>query len=321
MKRSFCLPLCLVLAAAACAAQQQPTEKIVFVAEDSGSNRARGVNAKDAAVIDNGRPSPIVSIDSAEKLPIRLGILLLSSSPTFKAQQAAAVQLLETLRPGVDLAFVTMIGSPLPRDSRAREMPWNTDPKALIAFVRSLHGDESLPISTEVARLMMAADPDETYRRVLVEFRDPKVDAIVETPDARMQAIVERKKKAQLDEISDYQRCRTSVYVIAADSTLWNPPEFRSAMSHVNPRTLQMADDDGRSKQDRIAKMTGGRYFGSRPRDYAKEIRQILADLNSQFVVEFVPEPAPPDKPGHSLEVRVSGARDITYQKVFFPRF
>src|SRR2546422_705848 len=85
------------------------------------------------------QPLKEVGIEPADKIPVRLGIILLSSGPSFKAQQEAVVKLLGTMRPQLDQAFVvTRAKSRGSHGWPKSELTWDSDLQAVASFVHAL---------------------------------------------------------------------------------------------------------------------------------------------------------------------------------------
>lgn len=69
---------------------------------------------------------------------------------------------------------------------------------------------------------------------------------------------------------------------------------------------------------ERISVMTGARaFFGSG--NFKSGVREIQKDLQSQFLLTFLPRPNDPERPAHILDIRPM-RKDvrIRFQKQFF---
>ncbi len=270
---------------------------VCLTVNDQGGNPISGLGKDEFTVLDNRRGAPVVDLRPAGDTPLRLGILLLASRTNFAVQQKAALQLLRTLRPGIDQAFiVTQAAGGAQRSWPSTYVAWSADPQALAAFVRTLAGNISLPGAFDVASKMMRMDPEQVFRRVLVQFRDPSFEAMVEwnpMPYRELEA-------AKVREIVEMQRARTTVFTLAIDTIPMGTETGRMT------REREIAYDVGRQKIERIAVTTGGRVFFPAASDYSKEVETIEKQLQAQYWLSFVPNPDLPGRSSHALEVRVN---------------
>jgi hypothetical protein len=292
--------------------------KILVTIRDKSGSPITDLKPEEVTVQDNGAAAKVLGIESAERIPVRLGILLLGNTPSFKAQQEAALQLLATLRPNLDQAFIlTQATSNKSRGWPIQQLIWDPDPKGLATMVRGLRSDESLPGTTKIANQMLAADGDKAFRRVLIEFRDPSLEGMIDWGYLPYEQLEE----AQLNEIADYQRQGIMVYTFAVEDPFYGhaggPPPSET-MSRENASYL--AYKDGVSKIERVATMTGGRSFPPKSGNFKSEAGEIQKDLQSQFFVSFVPNAGATDKPAHTLNIRVARTDvRIVSQKGFYP--
>ena len=274
---------------------------IYLTVNDHGGNPISSLGKDEFTVLDNRQTAQVVDLSPAGDTPLRLGILLLASRTNFPVQQKAALQLLRSLRPGVDQAFiVTQSVGGLQRPWPVTQVAWSADPQALAAFVRSLEGNITLPGAFDVASAMMKMDPDQPFRRVLVQFRDPSFEAMVEwgpMPYKELEA-------AKVKEIVEMQQTRTTVFTLGIDTV---PRPVRGETGWMTrERAEDLAYSAGRQKIERIAVATGGRVFFPAASDYAKEVEAIEKQLQAQYWLSFVPNADLPGRPSHALEVRVS---------------
>lgn len=301
------------------------TIQLSFIARDRSGNPIQGVKLEDLTVLDNGSPATVLTVERGEGIPVRIGILLYSNSSSFKKQQEAAIRMLGNLRPGVDQAFVvtqaaTNNAGAWPDKSSARPWPaeqvmWSLNPPELISFVRALQWDTALIRTPEIAQKMLALDPDKQFRRIIVQYRDPQSESMVEWGNAPYRELEER----QLKEIAEYQRLNATVYTLGLPSSLraygGTPPV--NTMSRQNAEYL--ASRAGDSKMERISTMTGGRYFQG-DLDVKSQVTAIQADLENQFIVGFLRPANSKDVNPHKLELRVN-RKDVrvSVQSQYYP--
>ena len=278
----------------------QPVSVCLTVNDRSG-NPIPGLGKDEFTVLDNRQGAQVVDLSPAGDTPLRLGILLLASRTNFPVQQKAALQLLRTLRPGVDQAFiVTQSPGGLQRPWPSTQVAWNTDPQDLATFVRSLAGNLSLPGAFDAASMMMKMDPEQPFRRVLVQFRDPSFEAMVEWSPMPYREL----EAAKVKEIVEMQQARTTVFTLGIDTM---PRPMRTETGWMTKeRAEDLAYNAGRQKIERIAVATGGRVFFPVASDYTEEVQAIEKQLQAQYWLSFVPNPDLPGRPSHALEVRVN---------------
>jgi hypothetical protein len=294
-----------------------PNSEVLFTVTDRNGNPLGDIKPEEISVHESGAAVQVLGLESADKVPVRLGILLLGSTPSFKAQQEAAMQLLASLRPNLDQAFVlTQATSNKSRGWPTQQLSWDPYPKGVASLVRGLRPDASLPGTTNIATQMLALDREKPFRRILVEFRDPSMEGMIDWGPLPY----EKLEQAQLNEIADYQRSNTFVYTFAVEDSFYGhaagPPPGET-MSRENASYL--AYKDGESKIERVAMMTGGRSFTPRAGNFKSEAAQITKDLQGQYIVRFVSSPAAGNS-GHPLEIRIARKdAKVFVQKQFYP--
>src|SRR5690242_17345195 len=96
-------------AASGTAAPPEQKIMLMFSATDPQGNPVANVAKSQLSIMDNGHLGKVVDLQPLPDLPIDLGIVLLGRVD-FAQQQAAAIELVKTLRPGKDRAFVMVAG-------------------------------------------------------------------------------------------------------------------------------------------------------------------------------------------------------------------
>lgn len=291
------------LAAGAQELPSQPnTNKVLFSVQNSSATSVQDLKLEEFSLLDNGSAAKITTLEPAQSVPIRLAILLYSNGATFKTQQQAAIQILGKLRPQLDQAFVltqaaTNNSSAWPNKSQARAWPtdqvvWNSNPSDIIEFVRKLQWDSAIIRTPEIAQKMLALDPDKQFRRIVISFRDPRNEAMVEWGPAPYREL----EAAQMEEITEYQRAGAIVYTVA----IYN--STAGSLNNMSERYL--ANRAGELKIERLAMMTGGLYFPIL-NDVKSYVAQIQADFQNQFIVSFIPQ-AVRSGVSHKVELHTS---------------
>ncbi len=270
---------------------------VLVVARGHEGKLVRDLKPEDVTVLDNGRPARVTVLEPAPKPPLRIGILLAGDESTFKTQQAAAIHVLESLRPGDQAFVVTQAIATNPRPWSNKKLNWESDPKVLKAFVAGLRWNQGLPSTKDLVMGMLALNPDKPFRRLMLEFRDPELETSVPYRTMSAEAF------AEIDtlEIAEYQRRRAIVYATTLKSL----------------RPLQYDFQPASVKVERLSVVTGGRYLPWD--DIESEVAGIREDLDNQMLLMFEAQSGDPQRP-QRLEIRVA-RKDIhlAYPKEFYP--
>jgi VWFA-related protein len=246
---------------------QEPTFKIttrvnlvdlVFTVTDKKGNFITGLKRSDFGLLDDGRPpASVVSFTQQTNLPLRIGIMLDTSSSIrtrFKFEQDSALDFfLQVLHPG-DRAFVE--GFDITTDL-TQDYTNNID--ALNQGIRKLRPGggtalfDSLYHTCQQQMLTLKEDTPVRKALILVSDGDDNYSRALET-----------------DAIKMCQRAETIVYTISTDTS-----PTRGKGSDV----LQTISD-----------ATGGRSFNpERLEDVALGFRDIEQELRSQYSLEYTP--------------------------------
>ncbi len=283
--------------------------KVLLVARDRSGKVVADLKPEDITVVDNGKQANVLGLEPAGNLPLRLGILLIDDETTFKTQQEAAVQLLSALRPGIDQAFVlTQATSPKPRPWPNSQLKWVSDFKALTVFVRSLHSNESLLSTTDIATQMLELRSETPFRRTMFEFRNPYVEGTIDWGPMPYKELEAR----QISEISELQRLNAAVYTCAIKTTFHPPYGGTSGPVNLSIETYTL--QDGMQKIERTALATGGRHL-----DWNKlktDVTELQRDLQAQLLLTFAFQPNNQQQLSHSLEIRTN-RKDV---RIFSPK-
>jgi len=300
------------------------TKKLFIIAHNRDGKRIQGLQPSDMSILDNGSSATVLAVEPADAIPVRLGILLYSERETFKMQLDATTQLLGKLRPEVDQAFVVTQAAvdnahAWPDDSTARPWPTSqvvwTNLQDVVAFSRTLQWDTAIGRASELAAKMFATDPEKQFRRIIVQFRNPAAESMVEWGSAPYKQLEER----QMNEIAEYQRENVTVFTIGLPSPLsraFNAPPSET-MSRGNAQYL--AYKAGESRMDRISGMTGGRYFSGDP-NFKSYLNAIEADLQCQLLLTFATTANLNGATPHKLEIHTN-RKDlkVNSQNQYFP--
>jgi hypothetical protein len=271
---------------------------VLIAARGQGGEFLQDLKPEEITALDNGHSAKVLAIGRAANQPLRLGILLVADQTVFKAQQQAAIQVLQGLRPGIDQAFVlTQATSTTHRAWPNPKLIWNPDPKTLISFVQSLHWDDAVDSGKDIVMGMLKLNPDRRFRRVMLEFRDPEMEVNV---DYRSMAFKELDALLMM-EISEYQRLGAVVYACPVKSLL--PLHYNFVKGSI--------------QVERLADATGGRHLLWSD-NLNSEMAEFQKELQNQLLLTFMSHP---DNHPHTLQVRANrkDVRIVASPKQFYP--
>ncbi len=232
---------------------------VFFTATDKRGKFRKDLQASDLAVLDDGKPpAALRSFRSETDLPLRVGLLIDSSSSItdrFTFEQEAAIRFIsDILRPHVDQAFVmTFTSSP----KLAQDF---TDDAALLA--RAVRGAEAGGGTAVYDAIAMAAHKklgnlwgDRPVRRVIILISDGE--------DNQSSA-----SRAQVIEAA--RRSGVTVYTISTNTS--------NAITRGDKVLQKFADE------------TGGRaFYPNKISDVVGAFRTIEEELRSQYAVAYKP--------------------------------
>jgi len=320
----------------------QSSEKVLVVIRDKSGMPIQGLTPEEITIIDNGNPTKTLSVEPADKLPIRLGIILISNAATFKAQQETSLQLLAALRPSIDQAFVlnnwtcSWVSAQACPDVKYGNTPtlaWNSDLQTQATAIRSLHWSTVTESESGFANKMLGLDGDQLFRRIIIEFRDPGAEGLEnsEFENREQRTWTESMEDRQVKEIATLQQVKTQAYIFAIeDPFVANTPLMQGgvdpAMNGQGARGLAQWDNDkkraykdGQVRLERLASSTGGRFVLG-VHGFKSGVSEFQKDLQSQYVLTFMPGVPDPNNTAHTIEVRTTRKdAKIIVQKQFYP--
>ncbi len=309
-------------AASGTAAPPEQKIMLMFSATDPQGNPVANVAKSQLSIMDNGHLGKVVDLQPLPDLPIDLGIVLLGRVD-FAQQQATAIELVKTLRPGKDRAFVMVAGG----DKAAKaELPWLSDQTALINQIKNLDKRVGYPDPFEYNMKRNAAGLErqqtqeysadvtsffdfawQNYtasprfaRRVLVIFRTPMGHAPGMSGRAK-----ESSQLRQLHVVQGSQYFRTPIFIVGIEDLgtyMSGPKDIGQISVSINggsgdaadmrskDRMMQRVIEDeyegGRTNLNEIATESGGRSYWTKK--YTDAIAAIRSDLTVPYVVSFV---------------------------------
>jgi Ca-activated chloride channel family protein len=233
---------------------------LVFTVTDHHGHFIKDLKESDFALLDDQRaPAQVYSFTQQTKLPLRLGLLVDTSTSirqrfTFE-QQAATAFLLQIMRPMTDKAFVE--GFDVVPDYK---QDWTNNLDLLSTGIANLHSGGGTALFDAVYgacrdKLLDAATGQEPVRRAIVLISDGD--------DNQSHAYL-------TDAIKECQRAETAIYAI---STNTSPSRDRG------DDTLQKMADE-----------TGGRaLFPNNLEDLPNSFASIQEELRSQYALVYKP--------------------------------
>lgn len=233
---------------------------LVFTVTDSRGNFVKNLKESDFALLDNQRaPAAVYSFTQETQLPLRLGILIDTSSSIRNRfqfeQQAVTSFLLQIMRPSTDEAFVEGF-SETPDFAQG----WTNNIGSLTNAIQELYpgGGTSLYDAVYSAcqnKLLNAASGPMYVRRAIVLVSDGDDD----------------QSHAYLsDAIKECQRAQTAIYAISTD--------------------MDPTPDPGDKVLRKMAEETGGRaYFPRQLQNLPTSFISLADELRSQYALVYKP--------------------------------
>ena len=303
-------------------AQAEQKLMLMFSATDRDGNPIANVAKSQISILDNGHLARISEVQPMPDLPIDMGIVLLGRID-FRQQQSAAMELVKTLRPGKDRAFVIVAGG-----SKVLHDPlkWSSDQGELANEIKNLdkHAGYPDPFEYNLARNAAALERHQTqeYSADTTSFFDfawqiftanprfaRRVLVIFRTPMGHAPGMGGRAKEAaqlrQMHVVQGSQFFRTPVFVVGIEDlgTYMSGPkdigqisvpqnggsgdaaEMRSRDRGVQ-RVVEDQYEGGRINLNEIATDSGGRSYWTNK--YMDAVTAIRSDLTVPYVVSFV---------------------------------
>lgn len=273
--------LCVILAAAAVAAQSTPqvfrartlTVPVTVTVVDGNGRLITGLSQQDFQVFEDGNPQPVTTFTN-ERVSVSLGVLL-DASDSMRGQPmadagTAVERFVGELLLGDDEAFVGVF------NHRPRlAAPWTRPPSTLKRVLQRVEPAGGTAIYDAVAQSAEMFDRRTKPRAALVVISDGADTASDRTLQQAREAVVKRD---------------AFVYAIAIDA-----PDRRPS-TRVNPAALRD-----------LTLPTGGYTEVVRDAaDLGPATQRIAEELNSQYTIGYAPS-RPLDGSWRAIRVRVKG--------------
>ncbi len=253
---------------------------MLFTVTDKKGRFITDLNKDDFEVIEGKKPQVIQEFTAESDLPLRIGILIDTSSSIrdrFKFEQEAAIEFLNSvIHPGLDKAMVISF------DTSAELVSDLVDDYArLDSAIRSLRpgGGTSLydAIFFACRDKLQQDQPKHKFRRALIVVSDGE------------------------DNQSRYTRDQALEMAQKADAVIY-------AISTNITRT----ETDGDKVLRYLTQETGGRaFFPFKVEDLAQSFENIANELRHQYNIFYRPEPLKTDGLYHTVDLRVKGRKDL----------
>ncbi|MGA7523775.1 MAG: VWA domain-containing protein [Acidobacteriaceae bacterium] len=232
---------------------------LVFAVTDKHGHFIRNLKQSDFALLDDNRaPAQVFSFTRQTNLPLRVGILIDTSTSIRNRfqfeQQAATAFLLQIMRPSTDKAFIE--GFDVTPDYR---QDWTNNLDLLSSGIEALSpgGGTALydAVYSACRDKLLTARGQEPVRKAIVLVSDGD--------DNQSHAYLE-------DAIKECQRAETNIYAISTD---------------VSP-----SRDRGDDVLQKMAVATGGKaFFPQSLEDMPSSFKQIQDELRSQYALVYKP--------------------------------
>lgn len=257
---------------------------------------------------------------SADNMPLHLGIVLHSSKNTFAQQQAAATELVQKLVHSGDEAFVVSAGGDKPWPYE--RLDWDNNPESLTKFIKTFDKNAGLPESFKfevqstssadfrswltlyrgvapeqsifmIAAQIMKSDP-RPARHVLIMFRDPWEHApgwggsYGQFVDQRHDRVIEILKGAGvqlyvigIDEPSTRPRIPSDIGQNYGTTYSGTGGYMRNVDQEVR-KSMDVQMNAGRANVERLAHETGGVVVYGNKKNYTDAVPVIIGKVEAQ---------------------------------------
>ena len=251
---------------------------LVFTVTDSKGRFVTGLRKENFGLLDNQRPpAAVVQFSQQTNLPLRIGIMLDTSSSIrtrFKFEQDSAYDFFRQVLQPKDRAFIEGFDIEL-----ALTQDYTNNPALLDEGIRKLRPGGGTALFDSLYKTcrdqMLSLSDDITVRKVIV---------LVSDGDDNYSRALES------DAIKMCQRAETVVYTISTDTS---PTKGKGG------EVLQT-----------IADSTGGRaFFPDRLEDVANSFQNIQEELRSQYSLEYRPSDFKIDGSFRTIYLRAMDAR------------
>lgn len=254
---------------------------LLFTVQDKKGRFITDLGKDEFEVIENKKPQTILGFTSESNLPLRLAILMDTSSSItdrFKFQQEAATEFIGTVvRRGVDKAVVVSF------DSTAETVSEMTDdPDKLGRAIDHLRAGGGTAFYDAIYfacrdKLNRPDEPSEEYRRAVVILSDG------------------------VDNASRYTRDQALEMAHKADAVIYTISTNISGVETPGDKVLRYFSEE-----------TGGQtYFPFKAQDLAQSFENIANELRHQYNIFYRPDPLRTDGLYHTVELKVKGRKDL----------
>jgi len=253
---------------------------MLFTVTDKKGRFITDLNKDDFDVIEGKRPQVIQEFTAETDLPLRIGILVDTSSSIrdrFKFEQEAAIQFLNSVvHPGVDKAMVVSFDT-----SAELVADLIDDGRKLDKAIRDLRpgGGTSLydAIFYACRDKLLQDQPRHKFRRAIVIVSDGEDNQSRYTRDQALEMA---------------QKADVVIYAISTNIT--------------------RVESDGDKVLRYLTQETGGRaFFPFKVEDLDQSFENIANELRHQYNIFYRPEPLKTDGLYHTVDLKVKGRKEL----------
>ena len=253
---------------------------MLFTVTDKKGRFVTDLNKDDFEVIESKKPQSIQEFTAESDLPLRIGILVDTSSSIrdrFRFEQEAAAQFLNSVvHAGIDKAMVISFDT-----SAELVADLIDDTTQLDGAIRSLRpgGGTSLydAIFFACRDKLQQDQPKHKFRRAVVIVSDGEDNQSRYTRDQALEMA---------------QKADAVIYAISTN--------------------ISRIDTDGDKVLRYLTQETGGRaFFPFKVEDLDQSFENIANELRHQYNIFYRPEPLKTDGQYHTVELRVKGRKDL----------
>jgi VWFA-related protein len=246
---------------------------VVFSVTDRRQRYVTGLGPDDFAVLEDGVPQAIKYFTNEANLPLRIGLLIDTSSsvrPRFQFEQEAAVDFLHTvLRPKQDTAFVIGFDS-----TPVLVEEYTDDPLDLADAIRGLRSGGGTALYDAIylaAKMKLNQGAGNDYRKMLIVLSDGNDTA----------SLVSREEALEM--------ARQQEITVFTVSTSAPPIEYTSKAATLR-ESCKVLPGEGDKVLRHFAERTGGTsYCPFSTVDVGQSFERIANELRSQYTLAYTP--------------------------------
>ncbi len=260
---------------------------VAFSVLDRRSRFVSGLGPDDFQVLEDGVPQQIKFFDANNNMPLRIGLVIDTSSsvrPRFQFEQEAAIDFLFTvIRPDRDLGFAVGFDAAV-----WVAQDFTNDPQELADAIRGMRAGGGTALYDAIylaCKEMMGQGETDEVRKLLIVLSDGE----------DIYSVVSREEAIEMA-----RRTGVTIFTVSTNSP---PTEHKDSRFLQEPCKVMNARGD--KVLERFAESTGGRAFCPfNPIDVGSTFQKLADQLRHQYQLAYTPTNKQRDGRFRVLEIR-----------------